>query len=203
MIDPAKRQDFTELDDEELVGKARAGEREAMTVLLGRHHDRIRSIAKRISGNEADADDAAQEAMISILRRLDSFDERAKFSTWCYRVAANSAIDELRRRGRQPLVGLPSHEDGSIDESRLGENAPDQAIENIALRTDVDEILSSIPDNFRIPVVLRDLCDMSYDQIAEATGTAPGTVRSRISRGRSMIAAALEEREPNDDPKTS
>ena len=95
-------------DDRQLVAAAQAGDRQALETLLGRHYDRVHAVCRRIAGSSRDADDAAQEAMISIVRGLPRFDGRSQFSTWVYRIATNAALDELRRRKRRPVRGRRS-----------------------------------------------------------------------------------------------
>ncbi len=164
-----------------------------MDTLLRRHYERVYAICRRIAGNDADAADATQEALIAITRRLDSFDGRAKFSTWSYRVATNACLDELRRRKRRPTPGLPEFESGEEDHRHHEEGQPgiDRA-EQLVLRDELDTALAELNEDFRIPVILRDLCDLDYAEIAEATGLPAGTVRSRISRGRKQLAGILE-----------
>src|ERR1043165_6596189 len=93
-------------DDRPLVAAAQAGDRAALDALLRRHYDRVHAVCRRIAGSSRDADDAAQEAMISIVRGLPRFDGRAQFSTWAYRIATNAALDELRRRCRRPALAV-------------------------------------------------------------------------------------------------
>jgi len=138
-------------------------------------------VCRRLVGNDADALDAAQEALIAIVRGLDRFDGRASFGTWAYRIATNAALDELRRRGRRPVVGLP-------DDDGIGV-AP--ASEGVAGRLDLDAALATLPHDFRVAVVLRDLCQLDYAEIAEVLDIPPGTVRSRIARGRAALADVL------------
>ncbi|MEO7399023.1 MAG: sigma-70 family RNA polymerase sigma factor [Ilumatobacteraceae bacterium] len=97
-------------DDSELVAAARGGDRSSLDVLLRRHYDRIFAVCRRVTGNEADAADAAQEAMIAIVRGLAKFDGRSSFSTWAYRIATNASLDELRRRRRRPLGSTTGHQ---------------------------------------------------------------------------------------------
>jgi RNA polymerase sigma-70 factor (ECF subfamily) len=171
------------------VRAARDGDRAALEALLRRHHDRIHAVCRRLAGNEADALDATQEALLAIVRGLPRFDGRAAFSTWAYRVATNACLDELRRRRRRPLVGLPD-EDG-LAVGRAGAGAPAAGIEAVAERLAVDDALAQLPEDFRAAVVLRDLCDLDYAEIADTLGIPPGTVRSRIARGRAQLATLL------------
>ena len=167
---------------------ARSGDRDALDALLRRHHDRIHAVCRRLAGNDADALDATQEALIAIVRGLPRFDGRAAFSTWSYRVATNACLDELRRRQRRPMVGLP--EDGTGEVGRA-QGAPARGIEALPDRLAIDAALARLPLEFRAPVVLRDLCDLDYAEIAEVLGIPPGTVRSRIARARGQLAAML------------
>jgi RNA polymerase sigma-70 factor (ECF subfamily) len=124
-----------------------------------------------------------------LVRGLDRFDARSSFSTWAYRVATNAALDELRRRRRRPEPGMPLVEsaaarpDGTFDQE-------------IVARLDLDDALRSLPVEFRAPVVLRDLCALSYTEIAAVLEIPPGTVRSRISRGRAALAGMLRDSGP-------
>ncbi len=157
--------------------------------MLRRHHDRIWSICRRLAGNDADAADATQEALIAIATRLDRFDGRSRFTTWLHRVATNACLDELRRRGRRPVPVEEIHPRTTVD--------PAEA--RIADRLDIDAALAQLPEEFRVAVVLRDLCDLDYAAIAEALDLPPGTVRSRIARGRAALAELLGNPEAPDE----
>ena len=147
-------------------------------------------MCRRLAGNEADAFDATQEALIAIVRGLDRFDGRAAFSTWSYRVATNACLDELRRRQRRPTPGL-SDDLEAVGWSDTGAR-PSAAIEALPDRLAIDDALAQVSEEFRLAVVLRDLCDLDYAEIAERLGIPPGTVRSRIARGRAQLAALLD-----------
>jgi RNA polymerase sigma-70 factor (ECF subfamily) len=212
------------------VAAARSGDRGALDALLRRHHDRLWALCRRLTGNDADAADALQDALIAIVRGLDRFDGRAAFTTWSYRVATNATLDELRRRKRRPRPGLPG-DDGGADGGRLGGGssgggspggggswaaagapvaagfagpvAPGPDVDAaVADRLDVDAALARLPEDFRVAVVLRDLCDLEYAEIAGILGVPPGTVRSRIARGRGLLADLLGNRTPPPDRPT-
>ena len=173
-------------DDAQLIDAARAGDAVAMDQLLRRHRERIWSICRRITGNDADASDATQEALISVVRHLDRFDGASAFSTWTYRVATNTALDELRRRGRRPtpVEELPA-------DRAAHDSTGDALVDRLADRMAVDAALSVLPPDFRAAVALRDLCDLDYAEIGEILGIPPGTVRSRIARGRAALVPLL------------
>ena len=123
-------------------------------------------MCRRLAGNDADALDATQEALIAIARGLRRFDGRAAFSTWAYRVATNACLDELRRRKRRAVPGLP-------DDLGAGRGrAPPPAVAHRGPpRPPGDRRRpGELPEEFRAPVVLRDLCDLDYAEIAEALG---------------------------------
>jgi RNA polymerase sigma-70 factor (ECF subfamily) len=155
-------------------------------------------VCRRLAGNEADALDATQEALLSIARGIRRFDGRAAFSTWAYRVTTNACLDELRRRGRRPRPGLPD-DLGHGDRSDLGAVAA-AGIEVLPDRLAIDAALARLPVEFRAPVVLRDLCDLDYAEIAATLGIPPGTVRSRIARGRAQLAQLLDAGNQPPDP---
>lgn len=147
-------------------------------------------MCRRITASRADADDAAQEALIAIVRGLPRFDGRSTFATWAYRVAANASLDELRRRRRRPLLPLdPAGELDVIDRRSADDLAA--AEDRVAERPDLDQALEALPAEFRVPVVLRDVADLDYAEIAHQLGIPLGTVKSRIARGRAMLADHL------------
>jgi RNA polymerase sigma-70 factor (ECF subfamily) len=173
-------------DDRALVAAARLGDRAALERLLRRHHDRIFAVCRRMLGNDADALDATQEALVAIVRGLPRFDGRAAFTTWAHRIAVNASLDELRRRARRPVPQEPPGTEERTDDPPL-----DRAV---ADRLTLDEALRAVPAPFRAAVILRDQLGLDYRRIAEVLGVPPGTVRSRIARGRALLAARLGNR---------
>ncbi len=162
-----------------------------MNALLERHYERLYAICRRIAGNDADAADACQEALMAVVRGLPRFDNRSSFKTWSHRVATNACLDELRRRKRRPIA-VVDEPDRISDEPEVAQRVSD--------RLTIDEALPQIPEEFRAPVVLRDVIGMDYAEIAETLELAPGTVRSRIARGRRHLAKILA---PSDDTPTT
>lgn len=178
--------------DSELALAAASGDRAALEALLERHADLIHSVCRRVLADPDDALDATQEALLAVTRGIRTFDGRAQFTTWCYRVATNAALDEARRRSRRPRPV-----DDLIETATPGV-ALDAAI---ADRLDVDAALAQIHPDFRAAVALRDLAGLDYAEIAAVLGIPPGTVRSRIARGRGALADLLGNREvPSEHP---
>ena len=169
------------------MAAAQGGDRAAMDALLRRHHERIWAVCRRLAGNDADAADATQEAMVLIVRRIGTFDGRSRFTTWAHRVATNACLDELRRRGRRSADQLPDDVDG-------GRATPDrrEALDTaVSERLAIDDALAALPEAFRAPIVLRDLAGHDYADIAAVLDIPIGTVRSRIARGRARLAELL------------
>ncbi len=170
------------MTDEERVALAQGGDSAAMNALLETHYERLYAICRRIAGNDADAADACQEALLAVVKGIGRFDNRSSFKTWSHRVATNACLDELRRRKRRPIA--------VVDEPDRISDEPDVA-QRVSDRLTIDEALPQIPEEFRAPVVLRDVIGMDYAEIAETLELAPGTVRSRIARGRRHLANVL------------
>jgi RNA polymerase sigma-70 factor (ECF subfamily) len=172
--------------DNELAAAAAKGNRAALDELLRRNSSMVHAVCRRVLANPDDALDATQEALIAIARRIETFDGRSKFTTWCYRVATNAALDEARRRARRPspveVVSEPRTRGPSLDET-------------VADQLDIDAALAQLSPEYRAAVALRDLVGLDYAEIATILDIPPGTVRSRIARGRAALAAHLSTRE--------
>ncbi len=158
-----------------------------MERLLEGHYDRLYAICFRIAGNEADAADACQEALLAVVKGLPRYDGRAAFSTWSYRVASNACLDEMRRKNRRPVPGLEFSEPVEVGPS---------VDQQVADRVTLEQALPLLPDEFRIPVVLRDVAGLDYAEIAETLSIPPGTVRTRIARGRRQLSQLLGNQVP-------
>lgn len=172
-------------EDHELLDAAVTGNRDAMTLLLERHYDRVALIARRMMSDRSDAEDATQQALIAIVRGIAGFDGRSAVSTWIHRVTVNACLDEIRRRGRRP----EPVEISAVSEAPSTPE-PDHAV-SVVDRAVIDEAMKRLAADFRAAVVLRDVCGLDYDEIAEVLEVPGGTVRSRISRGRRELRALL------------
>ncbi len=183
----------TDSNDESsaLIAAWREGQGDALDKLLHISYPRLFQLCRRIVG-AVDADDAIQEALIAIVRGLPNFDGRSTFATWAYRVTTNSCLNEIRKQKRRHGIHLVRSA-GSAEVSvsnDVGDSIDLQtssAIDSVVDRLDLDEALGALPLDQRVVVVLRDICSLSYDEIAEVLDIAPGTVRSRISRGRTQL----------------
>ena len=181
------------LDDIGLCKLARDGQRDALDALLRRHYERVFKICRRMCCSDADALDAAQETLINVTRRLDRFDGRSSFTTWLYRVTTNTCLDELRRRSRRPEPVDPQAQKDQVILRHLGET------DRIDEQLNIDAALAQLPVEFRSVIVLRDVLGLDYDEIGRVLDLPPGTVRSRIARGRKRLAEWFGNQEPDQD----
>lgn len=155
----------------------------------------MHALCRRLCGNDADAEDATQEALLAVVRGLPRFDHRSAFDTWVHRVTTNVCLDELRRRGRRPtVVARLDAVPGPTDTGGRTLDLPDRGAavgDAVAERLDLDVALAELPEEFRVAVVLRDQLGLDYAEIAAVLDIPPGTVRSRIARGRGRLADLL------------
>ena len=171
--------------DTDLVTAAQSGDTEALDALLRRHYDRVYALCRRLAGNESDALDATQEALIAVVRGLPRFDGRAAFTTWMYRVATNACLDELRRRRRRPD---PHPTD---DEADAGTDGPRRSTRPLPIDSPSTKPSPGWPRTSGSPSCCATSSDSTTPTIATALDIPPGTVRSRIARGRADLARRL------------
>jgi len=180
--------------DEELVRRYVAGDPAAFSALVARHERRVYNLAYRMLGREEDARDATQDAFLTALRKLSSFRGEAAFTTWLHRVTVNACYDLLRKRKREPVLDERPEEDHAGGASGPGGPAgppsPDHA-ESAATAVDVQRALVQVPYEFRTVLVLHDVQDLGYDEIADILGVPVGTVKSRLHRGRAALGRLL------------
>lgn len=175
--------------DESLVRRFLDGEPSAFGTLVERHQTRVFNLCLRILGNREDAFDAAQETFMSALRKVDQFRGDAAFTTWLHRVAVNSCYDELRKQQRRPMLHVVAP--GDAEEPReAGPPSADHADE-VTGSLDAAAALTRVPEEFRVALVLADVQDLPYEQIARILEVPVGTVKSRVHRGRLALAKAM------------
>ena len=148
------------------------------------HGGFLYSVAFRLAGNHDDAQDLVQEALLRVRTGLERY-EPGSLEGWLARIVTNVFLDDVRRRQRRPADALPDDPDRVLPESPSAEEA------SAELSEDLQAALASLPVEFRVPVVLCDVADQSYEQIAVALDVPLGTVRSRIHRGRRLLRTAL------------
>ena len=171
-----------------LLEKARHGDQEAFGELVRLYEKKVYALTLRMCKNPDDAAEAAQEAFLSAWQGLKFFRGEASFSTWLYRLASNACVDLLRKEQRHRAVSGPSlnDEDTYMD---IADDAatPQELAERSELREQIEEGLQSLSPEHREVLILRELHQLSYDEIAQTLDLDTGTVKSRISRGRKAL----------------
>ncbi|MFP4107043.1 MAG: sigma-70 family RNA polymerase sigma factor [Phycisphaerae bacterium] len=187
--------------DETLVQHSREGDMQAFGALVAKYQDRIFNLVYRMIGNRAEAEEIAQDAFLKALERLDQFRGNSKFYTWLFRIAANLAISHRRRAGRirfHSMTGPEEFENDRVDvlTAKLSERRttrPDAAAMAGETSLRIARALEELDDDFRLVVVLRDVEEMDYAQIAECLGLPAGTVKSRLHRARCLLREKLKD----------
>jgi RNA polymerase sigma-70 factor (ECF subfamily) len=185
------------LTDHALLEATRAGDAEAFAQLVGRYRNQITSYIYRMTNDYDGAVDMAQETFVRVYQAAERYQTTYAFSTYIYRIATNLAISELRKRKRRRLVSLT----GFFQETEGSEarefNPPDAGPLQDAVLVDTERraavarAISTLPEKYRAPLVLRDVEGKSYDEIARILETSEGTVKSRISRARGFLRDKL------------
>lgn len=178
------------LSDELLVRQVLDGTTEAFGVLVKRYERQIYSLAYRLTNDSEEAQDLGQEAFIKIYRSLDKYDPGRPFFSWMYKVAANQCYSMLRQK-REAMTSLDEVADFVPSDPEVASH-PELYAENAETRRRVREALAGLPENYRMPLVLRYLEDLSYREIAEMLDLSLSAVESRIHRGRQMLISTLD-----------
>jgi RNA polymerase sigma-70 factor (ECF subfamily) len=187
------------LDDLELVRRARNRDPEAFQTLVLRYQDRVFNTAYRLMGDRALAEDIAQEAFFRAYESLKKFKEQASFSTWLYRITLNACTSAWRRAGAQkragevPLPGQGGEGGGSRWEP--ADSSPDPAEDSVRRERIllIQKAIGGLDEEFRVALVLRDIEGLSYEEISEIIQHPVGTVRSRIHRARTELKEKLKD----------
>ena len=179
-----------------LLRRLRNRDERAFRELIEAHRDRVYNICYRMLGNRHESEDVAQEVFITVFKTIDTFREEAKFSTWLYRVAVNHCKNRIKYLARR----FDKQQD-ELDEQSSGANgtpigapaprAPDRALEGAQMEKLMQDAIAALDDEQRIVVVLRDVEDLSIEEICEITGLADGTVKSRLHRARLVLRKKL------------
>lgn len=175
---------------DELVRAAAGGDEDAFAQLVRLHEKKVYNLTLRICGDPEDAADAAQDAFLSAWRGLPGFRGEAGFSTWLYRLASNAAIDHLRRTRRQRCETSLDGGDHAMDIADTS-LSPQMRTEAVELREAVLEGLAQLSDAHRQALTLREVQELSYEEISAVLEVDLGTVKSRISRARSALRKIL------------
>lgn len=191
-----------ELDERELVDRARAGNHDAFRQLFQRYHRRAYSLAYGVVGNTDDALDVVQEGFIKAHRYLDKFEGNSSFYTWLYRIIMNLAIDHIRKHKRARHVDYNDAMAHGEDDAQGGDEGllsnmlgqhPGKALARKEIREQIAEALDSLSDTHRAVLVMRELEGLSYEEMAEAMKCSKGTIMSRLFHARKNMQKRLLE----------
>jgi RNA polymerase sigma-70 factor (ECF subfamily) len=182
---------MTDLTDEDIVARVRAGETELFELIMRRHNQRIYRAARAILRDDAEAEDVMQDAYVRAYAHLHEFEGRAQFSTWLTRIAVHEALARLRRGRRfQPI-------DSQTQETQSMPTAPGFSPEQLAsdaeIRTVLETAIDALPDEFRSVFVLRAIEEMSGAETADCLGIPEETVKTRLFRARARLQETLLE----------
>ena len=185
--------DPSELSDETLVARILDGNGAEFEVLVRRHQGAIYSFILRMVRDPEEAMDLCQEVFLKVFSSLERFDPQFRFTTWLYRIASNTAIDEIRRRRTGAVFSLdaPVTDESGPREVAGDEPRPDEMLAARETKGRLEEALKELPDGYREVLLLRHQGERRYDEIARITGLPIGTVKNRIFRAREMLRRAL------------
>ena len=182
-------------DEQELVSRSKSGDVEAFNLLIEQYQRLVYNLALRMLGNSEAAEDASQDTFLSAYKAIGKF-RGGSFKSWVLRIAVNSCHDKLRVARRYRVVSLDTLllEIGDLPQADNTESPEDYALRR-ELGRFLNEGLAHLPEDQRLVVILSDVQGLSYEEVAQATGSSLGTVKSRLNRGRTRLRDFLLQRE--------
>lgn len=184
------------MTENDLIKKCKSGNREAFNALFSRYQTQVINIAYGMLSDREDACDAAQEVFVKVYKSIGSFNEQSSFTTWLYRITANTCSDFLRKRQRGGnVVSISGFTEENKEFDIEDESASvEEGIELSERQAAVRKAISELKEEHRLIITMCDLEGMSYDQISEILKIPPGTVKSRINRARAALKKNLLEK---------
>jgi RNA polymerase sigma-70 factor (ECF subfamily) len=188
--------------DQELIAECLLGQTQAFGDLVTRYQNRLYNTLVNVLGSAEDARDVAQEAFVNAFQKLSSFRGQSAFYSWLFRIALNAAVSQQRKQTRVTVSIEAAREQSGLEPADpRPETIPDHSLESIERQTAVRTALAQLPEEFRTVLVLKEMDDLKYEEIAEIVGCPIGTVRSRIHRARAelrnRLSALLQEPSSN------
>ena len=185
---------MADFEERDLIRQCQKGDVQAFRQLVERYEDRIYGLTCSILGDPEAAKDAAQEAFVRVYKALGKFEGRSSFYTYLYRIATNVCLTFAQREQRRPdrvsIEGMQEASDMTLDRF-LGTDEPQNDIERIGLREEIQKVLNYLSPEHRAVVVLKDIKGFSQEEIAEVLDVSVGTVKSRLSRARARLRDLL------------
>ena len=179
--------------DEELIGRFQNGDEQAYIELVNRYRDRLMSFVYRFVNDEVVAEDIVQDALVKLYTHKDYYRNIAKFSTWLYTIAGNLAKTELRKKKRRKVTNLSEmgRDDWEYDIPSDEDTA--KTVHGQFVGEQIHKAIQSLPDHFREVIILRDIQELSYEEVSSIVEVPLGTVKSRINRARLQLQEMLKE----------
>ncbi|MDP1675977.1 MAG: sigma-70 family RNA polymerase sigma factor [Bacteroidota bacterium] len=174
--------------DDSLIVLFQNGEREVFRFLVERYQEKVRNIVFSIFNDPDLVDDISQEVFIKVFQALQNFRFESSFYTWIYRITVNKCRDELRKKKVKRFFSFQSFEKTT---NLKIENMATTTFDDENMMGVIQETMKKLPEKFRMPIILKDIDGLSYDEIAEVLDCEVGTVKSRLSRGRTMLKELL------------
>ena len=180
--------------DEQLIARFQAGDERAYIELVNRYRDRLINFVFQFLGDREQSEDVVQDTMLKLFEKKHYYREIAKFSTWIYTIARNLANTELRKRKRRKTT-LLSRMTRDERQYEIPAVQPDigQEIQNEFVEKRIQAAIQDLPEHFKTVIILRDIQELSYDDISNIVGVPLGTVKSRINRARLQLQAELKD----------
>lgn len=187
--------DLKKQSDEQLIFRFQEGNTDAYTEIVTRYKDKLTNFVYRYVGNYDDCDDIVQDTFVKVYVSKHLYKEVAKFSTWIYTIAINLAKTKLAKAQKYKTFSISDAYDDEDKDIDIPDDAytPDVDANSKFLSMHIQKALNMINENYRELVILRDIDDLSYEEIVEITGLPMGTVKSRINRGREKLQELLKD----------
>lgn len=187
-------------EDQQLIDECLAGRTEAFGQLVARHQHRLYNTLVKILGSPDDAQEVAQDAFVHAFEKLGTFRGKSAFYSWLFRIAYNCAISR-KRKAKHPAASIDALREQSGHEPRDAHpaNRPAHQLELTELQGQVRAALAELSEDFRTVIVLKEIENLSYEEIAQIVGCPLGTVRSRIHRARALLLESLRGTLAKDD----
>jgi len=191
MVEPQPAEDAC------LVQETLAGNQASFQLLVERYQSRLFALVRHYTRNPMEIEDVVQETFLKAYSRLDTFQHQSSFYTWIYRIATNTILDFMKRRGRSPVQSVEDPElltSASAPSPRV--SSPDSQMQREEIAKITHDILEGMPEIFRTVLVMREFEDMAYQDIADVLGISIGTVESRLFRARARFKDKLLQLHP-------
>jgi RNA polymerase sigma-70 factor, ECF subfamily len=186
------------LSDHQLIEATKIGDEAAFAEIVNRYRNPLTNYLFRMLGDYEEAVDLAQETFVRVYFAIERYHTDYAFSTYIYRIATNLAISEIRKKKRRRLLSLTSFFQNDENETQEfnppdGKSLPDEDLIETERSRTIEKAIATLPDKYRAPIVLREIQELSYEEIARILGLGLGTTKSRISRARALLREKLKQ----------